>query len=170
VKDNLDAKLVPQQLVELDEFPLNAEGEIDRTQLLDPFAPIDTYIAPRSGTEKKLAKIWQNAVGVNRVSLTDNFFDIGGHSLVSIRVIVKVKKELGVRVDQGNMVLLTLEQMAKEIDDKLKITGSMPRVSTTTNSQSTTDTASDNKTATLKSENKTNKKGMLKSLFGRKKS
>ncbi|MFT6990064.1 MAG: hypothetical protein ACJASL_002042 [Paraglaciecola sp.] len=60
--------------------------------------------------------------------------------------------------------------MAKEIDDKLKITGSMPRVSTTTNSQSTTDTASDNKTATLKSENKTNKKGMLKSLFGRKKS
>ncbi|MFT6988273.1 MAG: hypothetical protein ACJASL_000235 [Paraglaciecola sp.] len=60
--------------------------------------------------------------------------------------------------------------MAKEIDDKLKITGSMPRVSTTTNSQSTTDTASDNKTTTPKSEDKTNKKGRLKSLFGRKKS
>jgi len=165
VKDNIDAKLVPQQLVELDEFPLNAEGGIDRTQLLDPFAPIDTHIAPSSSTEKKLAKIWQNAVGVNRVSLTDNFFDIGGHSLVSIRVIVKVKKEFSVKLDQGMMVLLTLEQMAKEIDDKLKITST----SKTKDSQPETNAADENKAPTSQLEGKTTKKNILKSLFGRNK-
>jgi acyl carrier protein len=165
VKNNIDAQLVPQQLVELDEFPLNAEGEIDRTQLLDPFAPVDSHIAPNSSTEKKLAKIWQNAVGVNRVSLTDNFFDIGGHSLVSIRVIVKVKKEFSVKLDQGMMVLLTLEQMAKEIDDKLKITST----SKTKDSHPETNAADENKAPTSQLEGKTTKKNILKSLFGRNK-
>jgi hypothetical protein len=170
MKDNLDSKLAPQQLVELEEFPLNTEGGIDRTQLLDPFAPIDTFIAPNSSTEKKLAKIWKNAVGVNRVSLTDNFFDIGGHSLISIRVIVKVKKEMGVRLDQGSMVLLTLEKMAKEIDDQLNITKIKLGESTTATSQPSTDKAGDNNTATRKPEARTSNKGVFKSLFGRKKS
>lgn len=117
----LSGALLPQQFVQLDEMPCNDLGEQDRTQLVDPFAPVDHYIAPNTQTEKRLEKIWQGVLGVSRVSLNENFFDIGGHSLLSIRVIVKVKKEFGVRLDQAKMVLLTLEQMASEIDENRQI-------------------------------------------------
>ena len=115
-KANLGPGFIPQHFVELYELPVNELGEIDRTLLLDPFAPANRYIAPRTSTEKQLAKIWQEVLGVERISLTDNFFDIGGHSLVSIRVIVRVDKKFGVRLDQGKMVMLTLEQLAKDIE------------------------------------------------------
>lgn len=118
VKQTLEKELVPQQFVLLDELPSDDQGEVDRSQLLDPFAPVDHHIPPHTQTEKKLAKIWQAILGVSRVGLNENFFDIGGHSLLSIRVIVKVKKVFGVRLDQAKMVLLTLEQLAKEIDDQ----------------------------------------------------
>ena len=116
-QNKLGKDLLPQQFVQLDEFPLDENGEINRIQLIDPFAPVDHFIPPKTSVEKRLAKIWQGVVGVPRVGLNENFFDIGGHSLLSIRVIVRVKKEFGVRLDQAKMVLLTLEQMAKEIDD-----------------------------------------------------
>jgi hypothetical protein len=52
------------------------------------------------------------------VGLSDNFFDLGGHSLLSIRVIVQTSKKLGVRLDQATMVLSTLAQVAQEIDGR----------------------------------------------------
>lgn len=122
----LEGDLVPQQFVQLDEFPKGEDDHIDKTLLLDPFAPVDHYIAPRTPTEKKLAKIWQGILGVSRVGLNENFFDLGGHSLLSIRVIVKVKKDFGVRLDQAKMVLLTLEQMAKEIEDNTSPADAQP--------------------------------------------
>jgi acyl carrier protein len=157
--EQLGKDSMPQQFIGLDEFPVDENGELDRTQLRDPFAPVDNYIAPETTTQKKLAKIWQSVVGVNRVGLNENFFDIGGHSLLSIRVIVKVKKDFGVRLDQAIMVLSTLEQMAKKIDDQL------PQVS---NNASKAKHQSD----TLKkevevSENKA-KKNLLKSFFRKK--
>jgi hypothetical protein len=52
------------------------------------------------------------------VGLSDNFFDLGGHSLLSTRVIVQIYKKLGIRLDQATMVLHTLEQIAREISEK----------------------------------------------------
>lgn len=122
LRKDLQAQLtrehMPQQLLQVDGFEHDEQGEIVRHDLLDPFAPVDHYIAPETPTQKRLAAIWQAVVGVPRVGLNENFFDIGGHSLLSIRVIVKVKKEFGVRLDQAKMVLLTLEQMAQEIDQQ----------------------------------------------------
>ena len=165
-KANLDASLLPQQFIEIDELELDEQGQVDRSLLLDPFAPVDNYIPPQTPTEKKLAKIWQNVVGVNRVSLIDNFFDIGGHSLVSIRAIVKVKKEFGVRLDQAKMVLLTLEQMAQEIDDQREASGT-PKEKLNKKDSMT----ANNTTATQPSSNtepEKPKKGLFKSFFGRK--
>jgi len=159
-REQLDGDAMPQQFVELDEFPVDASGEVDRTQLIDPFAPVDHYIAPETVTQKKLAKIWQSVVGVNRVSLNENFFDIGGHSLLSIRVIVKVKKDFGVRLDQVIMVLSTLEQMAKKIDDQL------PIASSKLNEGSHQSETPKEKIAVV-SESKI-KKSLLKSLFRKK--
>ena len=53
------------------------------------------------------------------MSLSDNFFDIGGHSLLSIRVIVRAQKTFSIQLDQAQMVLLTLEQQANEIQKQL---------------------------------------------------
>lgn len=117
-REQLPLELQPQQLVELDELPCLADGSIDRKALRDPLAPQDTYLAPRTGTEKSLARIWQEVLGVDRVGLADNFFDLGGHSLLSTRVIVQIYKRLGARLDQATMVLNTLEQIARDVDQR----------------------------------------------------
>jgi acyl carrier protein len=117
-REQLVEELVPQQWVELDEFAVDAHGAIDRKILLDPLAPRDNYLAPRTTVEKGLARIWHDALGVERVGLGDNFFDLGGHSLLSTRVIVQIYKKFGVRLDQATMVLHTLEQVSRAISEQ----------------------------------------------------
>lgn len=171
-KKELPADQVPQHFVEMYELPLDGEGNIDRKQLLDPLAPVDTYIAPRTSTEKQLAKIWQEVLGVDRVSLSDNFFDIGGHSLISIRVIVKAEKKFGVRLDQAKMVLLTLEQMAQDIAAQLpeqEPPAAAPEGATADSTAPTApEPASTGTQNTTGTEDKGKKKSRIKSLFGRK--
>lgn len=116
----LERRCVPQHFIELDEIPRDDKGEIDRIQLVDPYAPVDRYVAPRNPVEQQLADIWAEVLGADRVSVTDNFFDIGGHSLLSIRVIVKAQKVFSVQLDQAQMVLLTLEQLASDIETRLQ--------------------------------------------------
>jgi surfactin family lipopeptide synthetase A/lichenysin synthetase A len=66
--------------------------------------------------QKAVAAIWREVLGVERVGLHDNFFDIGGHSLLGVRVISRIEKQLGVRLNQAIMVLQTLEQIAQECE------------------------------------------------------
>jgi hypothetical protein len=114
---------MPQQFVEVDEIPYNSLGAIDRSALRDPSAQEKIRTPPKTATEKTLGNIWATALGVSQVSLEDNFFDLGGYSLLSIRVIVQIYKRLNVRVDQATMVLNTLEQVAREIDQRLSAQG-----------------------------------------------
>ena len=118
-KNILAADCVPQQFIELDELPLNADGVLDRKALRDPFAPQDTYVAPETETQKALIVIWQEVLGVKRVGLSDNFFDMGGHSLLAIRAVIKIDKHFSVRIDQGLIIMSTLEQLAMAIDNQL---------------------------------------------------
>ncbi|MDP7269740.1 MAG: SDR family NAD(P)-dependent oxidoreductase [Gammaproteobacteria bacterium] len=120
VKGRVDLDFVPRAFVELDELPRKANGDPDYAALPDPFGPGDDHIAPRTNTEKLIADIWQDVLRVKRVGVYDNFFDVGGHSLLSIRVITKVKKQTGVQLNQAIMVLQTLEQVAKECEGMLE--------------------------------------------------
>ena len=120
---HLAADAAPQQFVELDELATTA-GAVDRSALPDPLAPVDHSIPPRTTTEKAIARIWQDALGVDRIGITDNFFDLGGHSLLSARVIVQVERKLGVRLSQATMVMGTVEQIANDIESRGKGTGS----------------------------------------------
>ena len=112
---------IPQQFIELDELPQDAEGQIDRAELKDPFAPEDTHVEPETETEKVLAGIWQEILGIARVGLSDNFFDMGGHSLLAIRIVIRVDKAFGVRIDQSALIMNTLEQIAMGIDTQLGV-------------------------------------------------
>jgi acyl carrier protein len=119
LRGRLPEERVPQNLVELDALPGDAGGGVDRSLLHDPFGVADDFVAPGSETEKAIARIWQEVLGIDRVSLHDNFFDVGGHSLLAMRVIVKTEKKLGVRLNNAIMVLQTLEQVAAECDKRL---------------------------------------------------
>ena len=107
------------QLIELDELPRNGTG-VDRRALHDPAAPVARIVPPRTTVEKAVARVWQDALGVDAVGLTDNFFDLGGHSLLSARIIVQLDRKFGIRLNQATMALGTLEQIARDIERRLE--------------------------------------------------
>jgi amino acid adenylation domain-containing protein len=97
----LPAYMVPAHLVVLDRFPLNASGKIDRRALPRP----DRRGTGASGasalegeTERALAGIWEEVLGAHGVGATDDFFDLGGHSLKITKLVALVQQRLGVQV------------------------------------------------------------------------
>ena len=118
LRERLPEDMVPQHFVELDTLPLTGDGKIDRAALPNPFGPGDDYVAPRTPMERTVATIWQELLGVARVSVHDNFLDAGGHSLLAMRVITRIAKQTGVRINQSALNLLTLEQIAAECEQK----------------------------------------------------
>ena len=60
-------------------------------------------------------------LGVERVGVRDNFFDIGGHSLLAVRATMQLNRAVGVRLNQATMVMQTLEQVAAEVDRQLVV-------------------------------------------------
>lgn len=107
---------VPGTIILLESFVRTSGGDVDIAALHDPFGLADDYIAPRSETERVIAGIWKDALGIEKVGVRDNFFDIGGHSLLAVRAIVRLHKAVGVKLNQAIMVLQTLEQIAAEVD------------------------------------------------------
>ncbi|MDZ7781363.1 MAG: phosphopantetheine-binding protein [Gemmatimonadota bacterium] len=105
VRGRVASELVPKNFVELAELPRDAEGRLLRAELRDPFAEVDDYVAPRTPTEEALAAIWKDLLGLDRVSVHDNFLDVGGHSLVGIRAIARTEKETGVRLNANQLTL-----------------------------------------------------------------
>lgn len=112
----LDRSAVPQNFVEMVALPRHADGSINPEELRDPFAATDTFVAPRTPTENAIADIWSELLGLDRVGIHDNFLDSGGHSLVGIRVLSRIHKTTGVRLEANALTLQTLEQIAAEVD------------------------------------------------------
>jgi acyl carrier protein len=89
--------MVPSAFVFLKAFPLTPNGKIDRRQLPKPQASqADDYVAPHNALEEKLAAIWAEALGVERVGLNDNFEDLGGHSLTAIQITLAIRRDFSV--------------------------------------------------------------------------
>jgi tyrocidine synthetase-3 len=90
--------MIPAYFAVLEEIPLTASGKVDRKALPAPGIPdlgMDhEYIAPRNETEQKIAAIWSEALGVERIGIHDNFFELGGHSLKAVSIITRINKEL----------------------------------------------------------------------------
>jgi acyl carrier protein len=86
-KGRLLDHMMPSHFIFLDRLPLTPSGKVDRRALPRPEAPTrNLYVAPRTALEQSLARVWQEALAVERVGLDDNFFDLGGHSLLLARV------------------------------------------------------------------------------------
>jgi acyl carrier protein len=63
-----------------------------------------------------VARIWSDLLGVERVGRRDNFFDLGGHSLLSMRVVHRIEERTGARLNPRALILDTLEQVAAEVE------------------------------------------------------
>ncbi len=116
LKAKLPDHMVPSSFVRLEAFPLTPNGKVDRHALPAPESMhLDTshgYVAPRTPTEEVLADIWAQVLGLDQVGVQENFFDLGGHSLLSLRVVSELEKRTGICIQPQQLILETLEQIA----------------------------------------------------------
>ncbi len=101
LKKSLPEYMVPMLWVFLDEMPLTSNGKIDKKGLPDPDTSIlstQEFVAPRNEIEVQLASIWKELLQANEIGINDNFFALGGHSLLSTRLVSLIRKELNVEI------------------------------------------------------------------------
>lgn len=92
--------MVPQHFVVVDAYPLTPNAKIDRKALPSPKIErgASEYVEPRTREEHLVAALWQDALGIPRVSVHDNFFQLGGHSLLASQVSARLRRDHGVVV------------------------------------------------------------------------
>ncbi|ASS74119.1 hypothetical protein CIG75_03350 [Tumebacillus algifaecis] len=123
LKEILPDYMIPAVFVYLDAIPLTANGKIDRRILPDPEAELmeqSEYIAPSTELEAKVAQIWAEVLHVEQVSVVDNFFDLGGHSLMVTQVVSRVNKEFAIKIP-----LRTLFEAPTVVDLALRVEAQM---------------------------------------------
>ena len=114
--------MVPSGFIETGPFELNRNAKIDRTRLPPPSLGLLTrrreeYVAPRNETERALAAIWQDILRTGRVGVQDSFFDLGGNSLLTVRMLGRVKQELGADINLASLFSMpTIAALARLID------------------------------------------------------
>ena len=106
LKEKLPDYMVPGAFVKLASFPLTPNGKVDRQALPPPerdSMTLGEYIAPGIGLESKVAEIWRQVLELPQVGSHDSFFDLGGQSLLAVRLIAEINRVLNV-----NLNVLTL--------------------------------------------------------------
>ncbi|MEC1453457.1 amino acid adenylation domain-containing protein, partial [Bacillus haynesii] len=101
LKKSLQDYMIPQHFVQLDRLPLTVNGKVDKKSLPVPerSAAMDRrYEAPRDQMEEKLVSIWEEALGINKIGINSNFFEVGGHSLKAAALVSTIHKELNVKL------------------------------------------------------------------------
>jgi amino acid adenylation domain-containing protein len=138
LRETLPEYMVPAMFVVLDAFPLTANKKVDRNKLPDPDGQrpdLSTeHIAPRTQTEATLAGLWEELLGIAQVGVDDNFFDLGGDSLLALRSIMRANRSglnLAPIAIFRHQTIAQLAQVADEaagtdIDDTEHATGPTP--------------------------------------------
>jgi amino acid adenylation domain-containing protein len=134
LRERLPEPMVPSAFVVLERLPLTPNGKIDRKALPAPHeaqqasaVADDSYVAARSPTEQAIAAIWKQVLGVPRVSIYDNFFDLGGHSLLSTQVMHHIEERLKKRLNVAELIMQNLAQVSAKCDQAPAIDASKGR-------------------------------------------
>ncbi|MBZ4409176.1 amino acid adenylation domain-containing protein [Myxococcus sp. XM-1-1-1] len=91
VQRQLPGHMVPSAIVVMEELPLTPNGKVDRARLPAPQAASE-LVAPETGLEQTVARIWAEVLGMDAVSATANFFDLGGHSLLATQAVTRMRE------------------------------------------------------------------------------
>ncbi|MFD4672028.1 amino acid adenylation domain-containing protein [Lentzea sp. NPDC058450] len=102
VRGVLPEYMVPAAVMVLAEFPLTSREKVDHAALPEPEATGDRFVAPRTELQRLLADIWADAIGVAEVGVEDNFFTLGGDSIVAMRVVSKAR-DAGLRLSARDL-------------------------------------------------------------------
>ncbi|MFF1561644.1 amino acid adenylation domain-containing protein [Streptomyces sp. NPDC058279] len=105
LRRTLPPAMVPASFTVVPEFPLNSNGKVDRRALPEPvFTGPDDADRPRTAEQERLARIFAEVLGVPAVGVRDNFYDVGGHSLLAAELTVRVRKEFQVELPLGDVL------------------------------------------------------------------
>ena len=99
LKKRLPKYMVPAVFTQLENIPLNTNGKVDRFALPEPDMQRsldESYMAPRNKEEMEMAEIWSKTLGIERIGIDDDFFDLGGDSLKAIKLVRRISSSLGV--------------------------------------------------------------------------
>jgi acyl-coenzyme A synthetase/AMP-(fatty) acid ligase/acyl carrier protein len=131
--ERLPADMWPDDFMRLDTLPLLPFGKVDR-RALPPVTPADRVrpsAAPRTATELKLAALWSQVLRRGEVGVLDNFFDLGGDSLVAVQLQQQIEASFGARLEMRDLFEApSLDQMARLIEARLiesRAAGPLPR-------------------------------------------
>lgn len=98
LKTKVPQYMVPAVWMQLDTLPLTSNGKVDRKSLPDvdiKASAKKVYVEPATETEKVMAALWKESMGLEQISVDDNFFSLGGHSLMAVRILSKFEKKTG---------------------------------------------------------------------------
>jgi amino acid adenylation domain-containing protein len=123
LKTKLPDYMVPSSFIFIDKFPLTPNGKIDRKALPSPkeLAPQEakSYMEPKTDIEKKLHQIWCEVLKLDRIGIDENFFDIGGHSMIAVTLMVKIENELDIRLPLATLFEQSnIREMAALIENR----------------------------------------------------
>ncbi|MEW6993768.1 amino acid adenylation domain-containing protein [Colwelliaceae bacterium MEBiC 14330] len=129
ISEQLASYMVPAVFIEMENFPLTGNGKIDKKALPSPQQANDnaqyndkaenTYIPPRNAMEQVIVDCWSSVLALEKISIDDNFFALGGHSLLVIQVLSALRKQ-GVIVEAAQLFKTpTPKTLAQAISDKL---------------------------------------------------
>ena len=97
LSESLPNYMIPAAFIHLDIFPMTANGKLDRNALCEMLSThseaAPEFVAPAEEAELLIASIWQDVLGVPQVGIHDNFFDLGGDSIISLQVVGRLKKQ-----------------------------------------------------------------------------
>lgn len=135
LEKRLPAYMIPDHMMQIDTIPLTSSGKINRNQLPDPgiTKSIETYIPPANETELILSSIWADVLDIKQecISVEDNFFKLGGHSLRATQLILKVHKQLQIKLSletifKANTIRSQAQTIKQQSDDTYIPIGKAP--------------------------------------------
>lgn len=130
LKDHLRSLLpdymIPSAIQQIDEIPLNINGKVDRKQLAEKeiaFSSGTEYVAPVGEIEQSLSEMWKELLKLEKVGVSDNFFEIGGHSLLATQVVSRVNRKFQVSVELKQLFNApTIAELSKLIASEEQVT------------------------------------------------
>jgi len=124
VSGKLPDFMVPPFIIVVEKIPLTPNGKVDRSALPKPEPTAsESYIPPRNETEKKLALLWAEILGIEKetIGIDSNFFTVGGHSLRAVKLIARIHKEFSVLIPMSVVFKVpSIRSLSKYIDGAVK--------------------------------------------------
>ncbi len=123
LKDRLPEYMIPAAFVFLPSLPLTVSGKIDRKALPSPAGQRSEagLILPQTRVENEIAQIWKELLKVETVGVQDNFFDLGGHSLLGTQMVTRIRRIFGVEISLKELFtgMHTISALAQAVENKL---------------------------------------------------